>query len=112
MTSFDIPADFLKSCREYDAYPRKLVSRERYGQPMLALAKDRLDKQKKRLNLFDTSGKTAIPYRNISRDGAVTQMKLNSEEGLQRWLGGVYAADPEKQGDASGAKEDPACRFM
>ncbi|MBE3049314.1 hypothetical protein IMZ48_43805 [Candidatus Bathyarchaeota archaeon] len=113
MASFDIPADFLKSCREHDAYPRSLVAREQYGQRILNLAKDRLEKQKARLNLFVDSGRIAIPYRNISRDGTVTQMKLNSEDGLGKWLGDVYSTDPEKQGSAVlGAKEDAACRVM
>lgn len=112
MASFDIPADFLKSCREHEAYPKKLVAREQYGQRILTLARDRLEKQKARLNLFDPSGRIAIPYRNVSRDGTVTQMKLDSEDGLGEWLGDVYSTDPEKQGAGFDAKGDPACRFM
>ena len=112
MAGADIPADFLKSCREHESYPKKLVAREQYGQRILALAKTRLEKQKARLNLFEPSGRIAIPYRDISPDGTVTQMKLKSEDDLGKWLGDVYSTDLEKQGGVLGAKEDTACRFM
>lgn len=112
MGSVDIPADFLKSCSQHEEYPKKLVAREQYGLSILARAKDRLEKQKELLNLFEPTGKILMPYRNIYRDGSVIQMKLNSEDALGKWLGGVYSTDPEKASSACGVKEDPACRFM
>ncbi|SPO07391.1 uncharacterized protein DNG_10085 [Cephalotrichum gorgonifer] len=112
MESVNIPASFLKSCGQHEAYPKKLVARDQYGNTILALAKNRLIERTTRLNLFDPKNETLIPFRLISRDGTVTQNKLHSENELGIWLGDSFPTDTESPGKVFGAKADPACRFM